>query len=93
MVAVAILDLSRRSRGKEHTSKVIHEMGSSLGISVRLTSLRVRASSSNSTVKMAPGGVHVPIIKWWRGILEVAVLENVTERTMTSARNAGKQAQ
>lgn len=32
-------------------------MGSSLGISVRLTSSRVSFSSSNTTVKMAPGGV------------------------------------
>jgi hypothetical protein len=44
-------------------SKVIHDIGSSWGISVRLTSLRVRFSSSNWTVKMAPGGVQVPIIK------------------------------
>ena len=46
-----------------HTSKVIHDIGSSWGISVRLTSLRVKFSSSNWTVKMAPGGVQVPIIK------------------------------
>lgn len=42
-------------------SKVIQEIGSSLGISVFFTSERVRASSSNATVNMAPGLVHVPI--------------------------------
>lgn len=45
------------------TSKVIHEMGSSWGISVRLTNSNVNFSSSKATVNMAPGGVHVPIIK------------------------------
>lgn len=47
-----------------HTSKAIHEIGSSLGISVLLTNFKVKASSSNSKVKIAPGGVHVPTIKW-----------------------------
>lgn len=45
------------------TSKVIQDMGSSCGISVRFSSFSVRFSSSNCTVKMAPGGVQVPIIK------------------------------
>ena len=45
------------------TSKVIHEMGSSSGIAVFLINFKVRASSSNSKVKMAPGGVQVPTIK------------------------------
>jgi hypothetical protein len=48
----------------ELTSNVIQEIGSSFGISVLLTNLNVKASSSNTTVKMAPGGVQVPIIKW-----------------------------
>ena len=39
------------------TSNVIHDIGSSFGISVRLTSSRVSFSSSNTTVKIAPGGV------------------------------------
>ena len=46
------------------TSNVIQEMGSSSGIAVLLTNLKVNASSSNSTVNIAPGGVHVPIIRW-----------------------------
>jgi hypothetical protein len=45
------------------TSKVIQEIGSSSGMGVRLIIFKVRASSSNSKVKMAPGGVHVPTIK------------------------------
>jgi hypothetical protein len=45
------------------TSKVIHEMGSSSGIAVLLINFKVRDSSSNSKVKMAPGGVQVPTIK------------------------------
>lgn len=45
------------------TSNVIQEIGSSSGISVLLTSFNVKASSSKTTVKMAPGGVQVPIIK------------------------------
>lgn len=39
------------------TSNVIHDMGWSSGISVRLTRSRERHSSSNTTVKIAPGGV------------------------------------
>jgi hypothetical protein len=46
------------------TSNVIHDIGSSAGMDVLLTKFRVHASSSNSTVKIAPGGVHVPIIRW-----------------------------
>ncbi len=46
------------------TSNVIHDIGSSSGMLVLFTSFRVEASSSNSTVKIAPGGVHVPIIRW-----------------------------
>lgn len=57
-------DWQPRARAKELTLKVIHEMGSSSGIGVLLISFSVSASSSNSTVKMAPGGVQVPIIKW-----------------------------
>lgn len=53
----------------ELTSKAIHDIGSSLGISVRLTSSHVSFSSSKAMVKMAPGGVHVPTIKWWMVIL------------------------
>ena len=60
---------SPQGHGKR-TSKVIHDMGSSWGISVLLMSFNSSFSSSNWTVKMAPGGVQVPIIKWWRGILE-----------------------
>ena len=47
------------------TSKVIHDIGSSSGITVSLTSFKLSFSSSNSTVKILPGGVQVPIIKWW----------------------------
>lgn len=46
-------------------------MGSSWGISVRFTSSQVNFSSSKAMVKMAPGGVQVPTIKWWMGILAV----------------------
>lgn len=46
------------------TSKVIQEMGSSSGISVFLISFSVNASSSNWSVKMAPGGVQVPTMRW-----------------------------
>lgn len=53
------------------TSNAIHDIGSSWGISVLFTSFSSSASSSNWTVKMAPGGVQVPIIKWWRGMLVV----------------------
>jgi hypothetical protein len=52
-----------RPGGFRLTSKAIHEMGSSWGISVRLTNSSVNFSSSKATVNMAPGGVHVPIIK------------------------------
>lgn len=46
------------------TSKAIHDIGSSYGISVRFTSSSVSFSSSKATVKMAPGGVQVPIMRW-----------------------------
>lgn len=46
------------------TLKVIHDIGSSSGIGVLLMSFKLRLSSSNSNVKMAPGGVQVPTIKW-----------------------------
>lgn len=49
--------------GTQLTSNVIHEIGSSSGMGVRLISFKVNFSSSNSKVKMAPGGVHVPTIK------------------------------
>lgn len=49
----------------QHTSKVIHEIGSSWSISVLLIIFRLKLSSSNSNVKMAPGRVHVPTIRWW----------------------------
>lgn len=45
------------------TLKVIHEMGSSRGISVLLMRSIVRASSSKAKVKMAPGGVQVPTMR------------------------------
>lgn len=45
------------------TSKVIHEIGSSSGMGVLLTTCKLKVSSSNSNVNMAPGGVHVPTIK------------------------------
>lgn len=61
----------RTSRGL--TSNVIQEMGSSCGISVRLTSSSVSFSSSKANVKMAPGGVQVPTMRWWMGILLLAV--------------------
>ena len=47
------------------TSKVIHEIGWSSGIAVLLTIFRLKETSSNANVNMAPGGVHVPTIKWW----------------------------
>ena len=49
--------------GTELTSNVIHEIGSFSGIGVRLISFNVNFSSSNSKVKMSPGGVQVPTIK------------------------------
>ena len=52
------------------TSNVIHEIGSSSGIAVLLINFKLSNSSSNSKVKMAPGGVQVPTIKRcsiWRG--------------------------
>lgn len=45
------------------TSKVIHEIGSSCGISDLLMSFNDSVSSSNSKEKMAPGGVQVPTIR------------------------------
>ena len=45
------------------TSNVIHEIGSSSGIAVLLINFKLNNSSSNSKVKMAPGGVQVPTIK------------------------------
>lgn len=51
------------------TLKVIHEMGSSTGIAVRLTLTRVKASSSKAKVKMAAGGVQVPTMRWWTGMV------------------------
>jgi hypothetical protein len=50
-------------RPQKLTSKVIHEIGSSSGIGVLLISFKLKDSSSNSKVKMAPGGVQVPTIK------------------------------
>ena len=49
--------------GTELTSNVIHEIGSFSGIGVLLINFKVNFSSSNSKVKMAPGGVQVPTIK------------------------------
>lgn len=51
------------------TSNVIHEMGSSWGISVLLTRSRVSFSSSKAKVKMAPGGVQVPTMRWCMGMV------------------------
>lgn len=64
-------------------------MGSSSGISVLLTSFNSSFSSSNWTVKMAPGGVQVPIIKWWRGILEVVVVVAAAVVAAAAATAAG----
>ena len=58
------------------TSNVIHEMGSSCGISVRLTSSSLSVSSLNAKVKMAPGGVQVPTMRWWTGIAREEEEEN-----------------
>jgi hypothetical protein len=63
-------EMSHLAASLRRTSKVIHDIGSSWGISVRFTSSSVSFSLSNCTVKMAPGGVQVPIIKWWRGMVE-----------------------
>jgi hypothetical protein len=46
-----------------HTSKAIQLMGSSSGISVFFTNSSSNVSSSNETVIITPGGVHVPIIR------------------------------
>jgi hypothetical protein len=45
------------------TLKVIHDIGSSSRIAVRLISFKSRFSSSNWNEKMAPGGVQVPTIR------------------------------
>ncbi len=45
------------------TSNVIQEIGSFSGIGVLLIKFKVNCSSSNSKVKIAPGGVQVPTIK------------------------------
>lgn len=50
------------------TLMAIQEIGSSFGISVRLTRLSSKVWSSNSKVKMAPGGVQVPTKRWCFGI-------------------------
>lgn len=55
--------IENKKLGAVLTSKAIHEIGSSCAISVRATSLSVRASSSNAKVKIAPGGVHVPTMR------------------------------
>lgn len=54
-----------------HTSKAIQLIGSSLGISVFFTSSNSNVSSSNATVIITPGGVHVPIIRWCLTILSI----------------------
>lgn len=56
-VILASVEEHQRCCFWEHTSKVIHEIGWSSGISVLLTNSSVRFSSSNWTVKIAPGGV------------------------------------
>lgn len=66
-------DTPKGERVQSLTLKVIHDMGCSWGISVRLTSSRVNFSSSKATVKMAPGGVQVPIMRWWMVILSGVV--------------------
>ena len=48
---------------KKLTSKVIHEIGSSSGIAVLFINFKLKDSSSNSKVNMAPGGAQVPTIK------------------------------
>lgn len=45
------------------TLNVIHDIGSSRGISVRFSNRSSKLSSSNSKVNIAPGGVQVPTIK------------------------------
>lgn len=62
-------------------------MGSSLGIWVLLMSFNSNFSSSNCTVKMAPGGVQVPIIKWWMPILLVVVLIALVPRLVLATDN------
>lgn len=52
-------------------SNVIHDMGSSSGMEVRLTRVRERVSSSKANVNIAPGGVQVPTMRWWIGMLAV----------------------
>lgn len=52
-----------RTTNQPLTSKVIQEIGSSSGIGVLLIIFNDKVSSSNSKVKMAPGGVHVPTIR------------------------------
>lgn len=64
-------DIKRKSRGGGSTSKVIQEMGSSSGIGVRLMSSTVSFWSSKANVKIAPGGVQVPTMRWWTGIAGV----------------------
>lgn len=74
MLSVALVSKGVSEGRARLTLKVIHEMGSSAGISVRFTRSRVRASSSNAKVKMAPGGVQVPTMRWWIGIVFVLIL-------------------
>ena len=81
------LILDGQSEREEPTSNVIHDIGSSSGMMVFLTSLSVNASSSNSTVKMAPGGVQVPIIRWcfiatlyWGARPERALMKGARDR-------------
>lgn len=57
------------------TLNVIHEIGSSSGIGVRLMSFRDNSSSSNSKVNIAPGGVQVPTMRWCF-IFTECVIEN-----------------
>jgi hypothetical protein len=73
--------------GQAHTSNAIQLMGSSLGISVFFTNSSFNVSSSNATVIITPGGVHVPIIRWCLTIvqvLDVMFLESVNLHELIS---------
>jgi uncharacterized membrane protein YidH (DUF202 family) len=60
------------------TSKAIQLIGSSLGMSVFFTSSSFSISSSNATVMMTPGGVHVPIMRWCLTMLAVILFQDAT---------------
>lgn len=59
-----------------HTSNAIQLIGSSLGMSVFFTSSSFSVSSSNATVMITPGGVHVPIMRWCLTMLAICQSED-----------------